>query len=184
MKNKAEVLRSIYLYLVSLTGILMVVFGIISMSDSLLNYFLREGQTFEFSLLINQIVTAASFLIVGISFFVYHWRIIVREKRIGKRPETLELETKMNLFESIFFYALSYAGLMIFAFAFSQFLTGFAYFQYIEEPVKSNGTPASTLTINLRSIIQGLIAMIIGAVLWLLSWRHIQNSYIQGKHDE
>jgi len=188
MKNKAEIVRSIYLYLVSLTGVLMTVFSIINLSNNLLDYFFREQQYYDYSYLINSSVRGLAFLIIGLLFFIYHWRIITHEKRIGKREEIIEVETKMNLFESIFFYALSYAGLMIFAFAFASFLTGFAYVTYIEKPpIPESGIPAnpsSQVSVNLKSIIQGIIAMVVGAVLWLLGWRHIQKAYAQVTKEE
>ena len=187
MKNRAEIVRSIYLYLVSLNGILMTVFSIINLSNNLLYYFFREQQYYDYSYLINASVRDLAFLIIGLLFFIYHWRLITHEKRIGKREEFVEVETKMNLFESIFFYALSYAGLMIFAFAFASFLTGFAYVNYIEKPIPASGiqaNPVSQISVNLKSIIQGLIAMIVGAVLWLLGWRHIQKAYAQSTKEE
>jgi len=187
MKNRAEIVRSIYLYLVSLTGILMTVFSIINLSNNLLDYFFREQQYYDYNYLINSSVRGLAFLIIGLLFFIYHWRLITHEKRIGKREEFVEVETKMNLFESIFFYALSYAGLMIFAFAFASFLTGFANVNYIEKPIPASGiqaNPVSQISVNLKSIIQGLIAMVVGAVLWLLGWRHIQKAYAQSTKEE
>lgn len=184
MKNKAETIRSIYLYLVSLTGTLMIVFSIINLSNNLLNYFFREQQYYEYTYLINSGVRDLAFLIIGLLFFIYHWKLITREKRIGKRTEIVKVETKMNLFESIFFYALSYASLLIFAFAFASFLTGFAYVKYIENPKIVESPPTTQLIVDLKSIIQGLIAMIVGVVLWLLSWRHIQKSYAQSTKEE
>jgi hypothetical protein len=182
MKNKAEIVRSIYLYLVSLTGILMTVFSIINLSNNLLDYFFREQQYYDYNYLINSSVRGLAFLIIGLLFFIYHWRLITHEKRIGKREEFVEVETKMNLFESIFFYALSYAGLMIFSIAFASFLAGFAYVSYIEKPISTN--PSSQISVNLKSIIQGLIAMVVGAALWLLGWRHIQKAYAQSTKEE
>lgn len=182
MKNKAEIVRSVYLYLVALTGILMIVFSIINISNSLLNFFFREGE--DLSWLLNSTLRSIAFLISGIFFFAFHWGFIVKEKRIGKRPENFELETKMNLFESIFFYALSYAGLMIFAFSFSGFLSNFAYVQYLEKTVPedmTNYVPQTQLTVNIKYIIQNLIAMIIGAVLWVISFTHTQKSYVKGE---
>lgn len=180
MKNKAEIVRSVYFYLVALTGILMVVFSIISISNSLLNFFFREGE--DLSWLLNSTLRSVAFLISGIFFFAFHWGFIVKEKRIGKRPENFEPKTRMNLFESIFFYALSYAGLMIFAFSFSGFLSNFAYVQYLEKTVPmpedmTNYVPQTQLTVNIKYIIQNLIAMIIGAILWVISFTHTQKSY-------
>ncbi|NCQ52690.1 MAG: hypothetical protein GW803_01080, partial [Caldiserica bacterium] len=85
MKNRAEIVRSIYLYLVSLNGILMTVFSIINLSNNLLYYFFREQQYYDYSYLINASVRGLAFLIIGLLFFIYHWRLITHEKRIGKR---------------------------------------------------------------------------------------------------
>ncbi|PIP50114.1 MAG: hypothetical protein COX13_00185, partial [Caldiserica bacterium CG23_combo_of_CG06-09_8_20_14_all_35_60] len=71
--------------------------------------------------------------------------------------------------------------------AFASFLTGFAYVNYIEKPIPASGiqaNPVSQISVNLKSIIQGLIAMIVGAVLWLLGWRHIQKAYAQSTKEE
>lgn len=180
MKNKAEIVRSVYLYLVALTGILMLVFGIINISNNLLNFFFREGE--DLNWLLNSILRSVAFLISGAFFFAYHWRYIVKEKRIGKRPEGFELETRMNLFESIFFYALSYAGLMIFAFSFSGFLSSFAYVQYIEKPISEEMKEyisQSQLQINWKYVIQNLISMAIGVILWIICFTHAQKSYLK-----
>ncbi len=182
MKNKAEIVRSVYLYLVALTGILMLVFSVINISNNLLNFFFRQGE--DLNWLLNSILRSVAFLISGAFFFAYHWRYIVREKRIGKRPEGFELETRMNLFESIFFYALSYAGLMIFAFSFSGFLSSFAYVQYIEKPVSEEMkefSSQSQLQINYKYVIQNLISMAIGVILWMICFAHAQKSYAKGE---
>lgn len=182
MKNKAEIVRSVYLYLVALTGILMLVFSVINISNNLLNFFFREGE--DLNWLLNSILRSVAFLISGAFFFVYHWRYIVKEKRIGKRPEGFELETRMNLFESIFFYVLSYAGLMILAFSFSGFLSSFAYVQYVEKPLTEEMREYSSysqLQINFKYVIQNLISMVIGLILWIASFTHIQKSYQKGE---
>lgn len=183
MKNKAEIVRSVYLYLVSLTGVLMIVLSIISVSNNLLNYFFREGQ--EFGWLINSALSSAAYLIAGVFFFSYHWKLIIKEKRIGRRTEVAESESKMNLFESIFFYALSYAGLMIFAVSLSGFLSSFAYVKYLESPTPEGGYgyTSTAIEINYKHMIQSIIAMAIGITLWIIAFLHCQRSYSRDSKD-
>jgi uncharacterized membrane protein len=186
MKNKVETIRSIYLYLVSLVGVLMIVFGLISFVNQLLTILIPQGVTqgsvnYEFYYSIQGIAREITFVFLGIALFAYHWRLIVKEHRIGKRDAELEGESSMNFFEALFFYALSFIGIMVLSFSFASFVSNFFFVNDVSiKPLDPNANPSQilpTIAPNIRLIVQSGIASIIGLIVWLLSFAHIQNTY-------
>ncbi|MEA3313471.1 MAG: DUF5671 domain-containing protein [Caldisericota bacterium] len=84
MKNKTETLRIFYLYGVGIVTLVMLVFGIIAFTSGVLNLvFLRE-EAFEWAYSIRSIVRNASLIVVGGFMFLYHWKIISRERHVKK----------------------------------------------------------------------------------------------------
>ncbi len=186
MKNKVETVRSIYLYLLSLVGVIMIIFGLISFVNQLLTVLIPssipQGDiNYELYYSIQGMVRNISFIIVGIVLLVYHWKLILKEHRIGKRDLENESESSMNLFEAIFFYLLSFIGLMVFSFSLASFASNFFFIkETYAVPVKpdTNLTPIPpTIGPNVRYIVQSGIASIIGLVVWLLGFTHIHETY-------
>ena len=87
MKNKTETLRIFYLYGVGIVTLVMLVFGIIAFTSGVLNLvFLRGEEASEWAYSIRSIVRNASLIVVGGLMFLYHWKIISRERHT-KRGE-------------------------------------------------------------------------------------------------
>ncbi|MGC9124651.1 MAG: DUF5671 domain-containing protein [Caldisericaceae bacterium] len=186
MKNKVETVRSVYLYLVSLAGVLMIVFGLISFANELLNQLIPQtissgGYNYSYYYTIQNLARSIAFVFIGIALFAYHWRLIVREHRIGKRDVELESETSMNLFEALFFYIVSFIGIMVLSFAFASFVSNFFYVKSnYTIPANPNENPVElppNFGPDLRSIVQAGVSAIIGLAVWALAFTHVQRSY-------
>lgn len=186
MKNKVETVRNIYLYLISLVGILMIIFGLIGFVNQLLSQLIpqtayQEAYDYSYYYSIQGMVRSITFVFLGIVLFAHHWRLIVREHRIGKRDVELESETSMNFFEALFFYVVSFIGIMVFSFAFASFVSNFFYVQSnYTVPANPAESPVELPPVfgpDVRSIVQAAIAALIGMVVWLLAFNHIQTSY-------
>ncbi len=91
MKNKTETLRVFYLYGVGIVTLVMLVFGIIAFTSGVLNLvFLRGEEVSEWAYSIQSIVRNASLIVVGGLMFLYHWKIISRERRTKKEVKSDE----------------------------------------------------------------------------------------------
>jgi amino acid permease len=186
VKNKVETVRNIYLYLISLAGILMIIFGLIGFVNQLLTQLIPQtvskgAYDYSYYYSIQGMVRSITFVFLGVALFAYHWRLIVREHRIGRRDIELENETSMNFFEALFFYIVSFIGIMVLSFAFASFVSNFFYVQSnYTVPASPNEAPVELPPYfgpDVLSIVQDAIAAVIGAVVWLLAFAHVQNSY-------
>ena len=91
MKSKTETLRIFYLYGVGIVTLVMFVFGIIAFTSGVLNLvFLRGEEVFEWAYSIRSIVRNASLIVAGGLMFLYHWKIINRERHTKKGVESDE----------------------------------------------------------------------------------------------
>lgn len=90
MKEKKETLRAIYLYTVSIVTLIMLVAGIIGFTSGILNIVFRQVSEESLANHIQSIVRDASLIGVGGVMFIYHWRIISRERRARKEVKQNE----------------------------------------------------------------------------------------------
>ncbi len=91
MKNKTEILRTFYLYGVCVVTLTMFVFGIIAFTSEMLNLlFLGGEEVAEWAYSILSIVRNASLIVVGGLIFLYHWKIISRERHTKKEVKSDE----------------------------------------------------------------------------------------------
>ena len=91
MKSKTKTLRIFYLYGVGIVTLVMFVFGIIAFTSGILNLvFLRGEEASEWAYSIQSIVRNASLIVVGGLMFLYHWKIISRERRTKKEVKSDE----------------------------------------------------------------------------------------------
>jgi hypothetical protein len=175
MKNKVETLRTFYLYLLSLTGALMLIFGIGSLSNSLIDIYVNPNRyinAYEYQSIARDIVL----VIIGIIILIYHWRILRIEKRIGHSENNVE-NTNMNFWEALFFYSLSFVGILLLSFSLASVAGGFFDVEYPANynPIKGQNE-IQYLKTNIAIIIQNAIRAVIGLIVWLLSWGRIQKA--------
>lgn len=84
MKSKTKTLRIFYLYGVGIVTLVMLVFGVIAFTSGVLNLVFLRGEVSEWAYSIRGIVRNASFIVVGGLMFLYHWKIISRERHDKK----------------------------------------------------------------------------------------------------
>lgn len=84
MRNKTETLRIFYLYGVGIVTLVMLVFGVIAFTSGVLNLVFLRGEVSEWAYSIRGIVRNASLIVVGGLMFLYHWKIISRERHDKK----------------------------------------------------------------------------------------------------
>ena len=90
-------------------------------------------------------------------------------------------EEKFDFWRNLFFYIVSFIGLMIFMFSIISFVTGFFSVEYpeppISKPVHGAIPPTPHLHIDVRSLINSGTAAIVGFFLWIFSWGTIQKEH-------
>ena len=84
MKDKKEILRVVYLYGVSIVTLVMLVSGTIGFVSGVLNIVFLKVSEESWANSIQSIVRNASLIVVGGVMFLYHWKIISRERRSKK----------------------------------------------------------------------------------------------------
>lgn len=191
MKDKTEIVKNLFLYLTSIAGVLMIIFGVISASNALINIVIpqygQENEPYNIQSMatynIQSMARSVAFIISGLLIFFYHWRLARREKENQKMEEKPQLSTNMNFGESIFFYSLSFIGIMISSFAFASLLSGFFWVEY-PVPTPENAITVPFITKNLNTILNSIINFLIGVGVWLFSWMHVKRSYPTSKEDE
>lgn len=92
---------------------------------------------------------------------------------------------RFDFLRSLFFYIISFIGLIIFMFSLVSFVTGFFSVQYPQPPLPKPkpGTPLPKpyLHIDARSLINSGTAATVGFFLWIFSWRTIQKDRNEDK---
>ncbi|MGB9833312.1 MAG: hypothetical protein ACPLPP_07395, partial [Caldisericum exile] len=112
MKNKVDIVRNIYLFGVSIIGIIFLIIGILRIVDAFsFIYFSSEGIKTEHLYYYQNLYQGIVMALLGLLIFIFHWYFIVKEKRLGKM-RNIEYESSMNFFEAIFFYLLSFIGII------------------------------------------------------------------------
>ncbi len=180
MYSKTEVLRSIYLYLVSLVGVVMLIFSFIAASQHSISFvFGGSGKDLYF---VSEVARDIAAILAGLLLFLSHWNIIKKEERFG--PGTLsKTQNDVNFWGNLFFYIVSFIGLMIFVFSFIAIIDSFFSVNYVDVPITPNqkisGAPKLTipdsyLSVNVKSLLQSVTSFVVGFVVWLFSWGTLQ----------
>ena len=182
MYSKTEVLRSIYLYLVSLVGVIMLVFSLIAASRSGINFVFRSsGKNLYF---VSEIARDIAAILAGLFLFLFHWNIIKNEGRFGSNTFR-KSQGDDNFWGNLFFYIVSFVGLMVLVFSFIGIIGSLFSVNYVAVPMNSNTNPklpgASKLPIpneylhiNVKSLLQNSVSFIIGLIVWLFPWNALQ----------
>jgi hypothetical protein len=190
MKNKVDIVRNVYLFGVSLIGIIFLIVGLIMITNLLISiYFPKTGQYVDMLYQYKNLYEAIVMAVVGILVFAFHWYFIVKEKRLGRLSQ-IQYESSMNLFEAIFFYLLSFVGIMIFMASLIGMVGGFYSIQYPPPQIvdKSGNiikesTPyvekdiAEILRTGISTLI-GLVTFVIGFARSQISMKKVENTEI------
>ena len=177
MKNKTDVLRSIYLYAVSLVGLITFIVALISGSNLLVDI-IAKSRPYAYSSLFSSIFA----FIGGLFIFLYHWKIIVREGRLGKNKREVK-ETEEDFWGSLFFYIVSFIGIIIVLSSFIGFGSNIMKANYSYKNVPSNpgqkipAEPKVTYAPNVEGMIKSAVSMIIGLFVWLVPYLRIEKEY-------
>lgn len=90
-------------------------------------------------------------------------------------------EEKSDFLRNLFFYIVSFIGLMIFIFSIVSFISGFFSVGYPRLPEPNMGKelamPAPYLQVDVRSLINSGTGAVVGFFVWFFSWRSIQKEY-------
>ena len=180
MHSKTEVLRSIYLYLVSLVGVIMLVFSLIVASRSGINFIFRgSGKDLYF---ISEVARDTAAILAGLFLFLFHWNIIKNEGRFGSNT-IHKVQSDDNFWGNLFFYIVSFVGLMVLVFSFIGIVGSLFAVNYVPVPMNSNPKipgaskppiPNEYLHINVKSLLQNSVSFIIGLIVWLFPWNTLQ----------
>jgi len=90
LKDKKEILRVIYLYGVSIVTLVMLVSGTIGFVSGVLNILFLKVSEESWANSIQSIVRDGSLILVGGLMFLYHWKIISRERHSKKEVKSDE----------------------------------------------------------------------------------------------
>jgi hypothetical protein len=181
MQNKTEALRSIYLYLVSLVGIIMFIFSLIALSRTGIGFLFHEGNNVAS---VSNMAKDVAAIIMGAFMFLFHWRIIQKESRFSTEKDSV-VQQDDNFWGSLFFYALSFLGLMVFAFSFIGIAGALFDVNWTKIPVSTNPKipgnskpplPNEYLYVNVEGVLKSSVSFIIGMLVWILPWRILQKS--------
>jgi hypothetical protein len=117
--------------------------------------------------------------VVGILVFAFHWYFIVKEKRLGRLSQ-IQYESSMNLFEAIFFYLLSFVGIMIFMTSLISMVGGFYSIQYPPPQIDKSGNIIKESTPyvekDIAQIVRSCISTLIGLVTFAIGFARSQIS--------
>jgi hypothetical protein len=187
--RQRNVVRSIYLYLVTVVGIVMALTGLIGTITNVLNmYVFRLVTTDSMQNELATLLEFASAVAVGIPVWLYHWGIIqgTRQRTLaspaptpGSATETAAPvpEARRDLIRRLYIYLLSAIGLFIVMFNLISVAPNIyrAFFMTISpatEPVKPDGSTVQSLanTYAVQSLIRSIVAVVVGTPVWLYHW--------------
>jgi len=181
--NKVDIVRNIYLFGVSLIGIIFFLSGLISLISQLTTLYFPPpgmiGNNIEDLYTYQRIYSDLVFLLVGLLLFVLHWYFVVKERRLGK-IENIQYESNLNFFESIFFYELSFVGIVIFILSCRGIVEGF--FNVVYPPPKMDALgkiieeSIPYIKKDIGRIINSTISLIIGLITFLIGFLRTQFS--------
>lgn len=189
MKQR-NLVRSIYLYSVTVAGIVMALTGLIGTLTNVLNmYVFRLVSSDSMPYELGTLLEFVSAVLVGIPVWLYHWGIIqgsrhpVPAATAPTQPvPTAETaipvpETRRDLVRRIYVYLLSAIGLFIVMFSLINIVPNLyrAYFMQVPtvtEPMKPDGAVAAQgeNSYAIQSLIRNIVSVAVGTPVWLYHW--------------
>jgi len=191
MKQR-NVVRTIYLYLVTVVGIVMALTGLIGAITSVLNmYVFRLITSDSMQNELASVLGFASAVAVGVPVWLYHWGIIQETRQHGPAlattPSTVTSETivaappqpevRRDLIRRLYIYLLSAIGLFIVMFNLTSIAPGVyrAFFMAsipLTKPVEPgvSGLVSPENTYAVQSLIRNIVAVLVGTPVWLYHW--------------
>ncbi|MHB8070625.1 MAG: DUF5671 domain-containing protein [Candidatus Cryosericum sp.] len=189
--RQRNVVRSIYLYLVTVVGIVMALTGLIGTITNVLNmYVFRLVTTDSMQNEVATLLEFASAVAVGIPVWLYHWGIIQGARQHtpaspaptpSPAPATEMAapvpEARRDLIRRLYIYLLSAIGLFIVMFnlinvAPNIYRAFFMSVAPITVPVKPDGSTIQSVanTYAVQSLIRSIVAVVVGTPVWLYHW--------------
>jgi len=192
MKQR-NVVRTIYLYLVTVVGIVMALTGLIGAITSVLNmYVFRLITSDSMQNELSTLLEFASAVAVGVPVWLYHWNIIQETRQRAPAPATAapagtgetavaaatpQPEARRDLIRRLYVYLLSAIGLFIVMFNLISIAPNIyrAFFMSVAPvtgPVKPDGSTVQSLanTYSVQSLIRNIVAVLVGTPVWLYHW--------------
>lgn len=192
MKQR-NVVRTIYLYLVTVVGIVTALTGLIGAITSLLNtYVFRLITPDSMQNELASLLSFASAVAVGVPVWLYHWGIIQETRQHAPAfartapavtsettaaTVTPQPEVRRDLIRRLYIYLLSAIGLFIVMFnlvniAPDVYRAFFMSLSPVTIPVPPNPpvpiSPANTYAI--QNLIRNIVAVLVGTPVWLYHW--------------
>lgn len=189
--RQRNVVRSIYLYLVTVVGIVMALTGLIGTITNVLNmYVFRLVTSDSMQNELGTLLQFASAVAVGIPVWLYHWGIIQGARQhtpASPTPTTSPApatemaaplpEARRDLIRRLYIYLLSAIGLFIVMFnlisvAPNIYRAFFMTTSPFTEPMKPDGSTIQSLTNTyaVQSLIRSIVAVVVGTPVWLYHW--------------
>ena len=193
MKQR-NVVRTIYLYLVTVVGIVMALTGLIGAITSVLNmYVFRLITSDSMQNELASLLAFASAVAVGVPVWLYHWGIIQETRQHAPilattgpvaTSETIattappQPEVRRDLIRRLYIYLLSAIGLFIVMFnliniAPNVYRAFFMSLSPVTTPVQPGTvgpvSPAAN-TYAIQSLIRNMVAVLVGTPVWLYHW--------------
>lgn len=197
--RQRNVVRTIYLYLVTVVGIVMALTGLIGAITSILNLYVfhlitPDGVQSELA----SVLGFTSAVLVGVPVWLYHWNIIQETRQHGVKPverpiaEVSEAaasvpvpqgDNRRDLIRRLYIYLLSAIGLFIVMFNLVNIAPNvYRGFFMLSGPYTSPAQPDSTAmttgnTYAVQSLIRNIVAVLVGVPVWLYHWRLGQHEH-------
>lgn len=86
-------------------------------------------------------------------------------------------EEKSDFLRNLFFYIVSFIGLMIFIFSIVSVISSFFSVGYPKVPAPEMGSMPAYRQVDVRSLINSGTGAVVGFFVWFFSWRSIQKEY-------
>jgi len=192
MKQR-NVVRTIYLYLVTVVGIVMALAGLIGAITSVLNmYVFRLITSDSMQNELASLLAFSSAVAVGVPVWLYHWGIIQETRQrvpaVATSPSTVtndtitvtatpQPEARRDLIRRLYIYLLSAIGLFIVMFnlvnvAPSVYRAFFMALTPVTKPLEPgvSGSVSVENTYAVQSLIRNIVAVLVGTPVWLYHW--------------
>lgn len=192
MKQR-NVVRIIYLYLVTVVGIVMALTGLIGAITNVLNmYVFRLITSDSMQNELASLLAFASAVAVGVPVWLYHWNIIQESRQHApafvttapaatSEPVTATVtpppEVRRDIIRRLYIYLLSAIGLFIVMFnliniAPSVYRAFFMSSIPMMTPIQpgTTGPILQNNTYAIQSLIRNIVAVLVGIPVWLYHW--------------
>lgn len=189
--RQRDIVRAIYLYLVTATGIILALTGIIGTLTGILNmYVFRLVPPASAQSALESLLRFASCTAVGIPVWSYHWKIIQEARHnapLSAVPDagtdhgnpTMQTESRHDLIRRLYIYLLSAIGLGIVIINLINSVPTLYRVFWISSA--STGTPAVPgirgSVYDAQRLIRIVVAILIGTPVWLYHWHLGQREY-------